>query len=348
MDSAVFRVDGSKLLGHGHIFRSLVLATELTRQGWQISFVSRDLDGAPISRMSDAGYRVDLLAPDMDEAEDSKASLKIAKEMDANWIVVDRYATDESSLVNWCENGMKTLAIDDVCQHSFPVDILVNQNLNAFDLPYQTRPDTVRLFGPRYALIRPQYRKARPPKPRKTDNIQRIMISMGGSDPKDATAKVIKALDRIDLDIEIDVIVGAGYPRYDHLVELSNSSPHPVSVFRDLPDLVEPMLRADLAITAGGSTVWELTCLGLPMLLIPTAPNQLDNAQAMLKSRMASAILRIDSLPDEQFVSQLSRYVEGNEFTFEDMAEAFKMVDGLGPTRIAEAILCNESNIRKR
>ncbi len=337
--AAVIRADGSLALGHGHVFRTLVLAEELAKRGWKVCYVSRDLAGAPLSRIRDAGHDLVLLGADIDEGADAKKTARATAETGATWVVVDRYATGEKAHALWRARGLKVLAIDDICEHRFDVDILLNQNTDAEELPYVTREDTVSLLGPRYALVRESYRKARPAAPRKIDRVKNVLLFMGGSDPNDATSKVLRALNGLGASLEVEVVLGAAYPHFDKLCALAGESPHRVEVHRDLPDLVGPMSRADVAIAAGGSVVWELCCMGVPILLWLVADNQCGNA-CWLANNGSVRILGDSRGIEKPGLERVLDECFGDLESLSALAKAsWIMLDGYGSIHVVETLL---------
>ena len=98
---------------------------------------------------------------------------------------------------------------------------------------------------------------------------------MGGSDPENLTARVIEALGSAGLeDLVATVVIGGSNPNFATLQTLAGRSGQNITLRKDVSNMAEPMAAADVAISAGGSTCWELCLLGLPMLLIDVADNQ--------------------------------------------------------------------------
>ena len=338
--AAVIRADGSTQLGHGHVFRTLTLAIELAKRGWGVHFVCRDLEGAPLDRVRGAGFGLDLLPPEIDETGDAEAVVRAARRTAATWVVVDRYATGEAAHRHWRRRGLEVLAIDDICGHPFPVDILLNQNPGAHDLPYETSDDTTRLLGPRYALVREAYRTARPPAPRTIGEVRRVMVFMGGTDPDDATGRVLAALEGVDRGLDVEIVVGSGYPHFGRLHAAARASRHHVEVHRDLPDLVEPMKRADAAVTAGGSATWELCCMGVPTLLMPFAENQAGGASSAHRLGAAGLISESAATVD------LERWLGDPGGLTRLAAVAHDLADGRGAARVVVRMRARSLELR--
>jgi spore coat polysaccharide biosynthesis predicted glycosyltransferase SpsG len=98
---------------------------------------------------------------------------------------------------------------------------------------------------------------------------------MGGSDPDNVTGVVLRALNGVAVDgMETAVLVGPSNPHGSHLaVAVAESRAH-VRLLRNPPNIPEWMAWCDLAITAGGSTLWELAYFHVPAIVILTAENQ--------------------------------------------------------------------------
>ena len=337
--AAVFRCDGSTTIGWGHVLRCLVLAEELRERGWSVTFLCRDLPGAPFDRIRSGGFSLEeTLPPDLDEDEDARRVVAACRARGATWVVVDRYATDHHALHAWAEEGLRLLAIDDICEHPFPVDVLLNQNTHAHELPYQTREDTIRLLGPRFALVRRVYRDARPKTPRAIGEARRVLVFMGGGDAGDATGMVVEALNAVPGALDIDIVVGAAYPHHVQLLRSARGGPHRARVLRDLPDLAEPMSHADVAVSAGGSVSWELACMGVPMLLLPVADNQLGPARSLHGMGAAAFLGRASERRVDELARDLGSWMSRGDDLSRMSEKLFALVDGEGARRVADRL----------
>jgi spore coat polysaccharide biosynthesis predicted glycosyltransferase SpsG len=106
------------------------------------------------------------------------------------------------------------------------------------------------------------------------ESIENIFIFFGGSDPFNLTSLTLKALSCNELSyLNADVVVGSNNCYRSSIVEQALVRPK-TKIYGPLPHLADLMLRADLAIGAGGTTTWERLALGLPSLVITIAENQ--------------------------------------------------------------------------
>ena len=83
-------------------------------------------------------------------------------------------------------------------------------------------------------------------------------------------------------DLEIDVVVGANSQQLEQIQQIEDHNPK-VRIYQNLPHLADLMVKADLALGAGGGTIWEYFCLGLPSIVISIAENQRSTCEALQK-----------------------------------------------------------------
>ncbi|MCD4780255.1 MAG: UDP-2,4-diacetamido-2,4,6-trideoxy-beta-L-altropyranose hydrolase [Candidatus Omnitrophica bacterium] len=277
----IFRADGSVDIGTGHIFRCLVLALELIRQGHQVCFLIKDLPGAPIHRLEQHNIPVIKIPVQDDFDAEQQFVMEYLKTRQADWVVVDHYQVKEDYYLQLKELGLKVLAIDDINHTRFPVDVLMNQNILASSYNYQCLDDTISLFGPRYALVRDVYRSKRE-EILIRNQLKNIFIFMGGGDPYNITLKILEDLNSAEGRYHLDIILGSACPHEASIQQYSSRSKHTMKIYKDIDHLADLMLNADIAIGAGGSTTWEMCVLFLPIVTVPFAPNQIDIGRGIM------------------------------------------------------------------
>lgn len=287
-----FRVDASNQIGTGHFMRCLTLADALKQRGAHIRFVScgllvylRDMLSAKdmelVSLGSDAiPYPADDLAHaswlGSSQAQDAQVTIQALSGQVWDWLVVDHYALDarwESALR---ETAKKIMVVDDIADRQHDCDVLLDQNFYA---DMQTRyADKVPahcqlLLGPRYALLRDEFRKLRGQVKPRTGPVKRILVFFGGVDADNYTGQAIEALSEIDIrGLYVDVVIGALHPCLEKIKVACVQ--HGFICYVQTEKMAELIAAADLAIGAGGSATWERCCLGLPTLVFCTAVNQ--------------------------------------------------------------------------
>jgi len=209
----------------------------------------------------------------------SSDSLAWLEGLNARWVVLDGYAFGESYARRLQSKGVKVCALDDLGV-PLPVDLSVNPNLFAQEAP---QPSGVRcLAGAGYALVRDEFLGAR--RERLEHELRegarrgrRLLLTFGGSDTASLTERAIDLLSSSAAEIgevELTVVIGAGHPHPEKVRAAAARSALPVRIIEATRHMGSAMAEADAALTAGGTTVVELMCVGVPCMVLAVAPNQ--------------------------------------------------------------------------
>ena len=337
MPLAVFRADASLSLGIGHVMRCSALAEALVAAGWRTAFACSAETVEIYPSLAISQHDIAPLKEFGDEAD----ALRQRWPRGCDLLVVDHYrlgAAFETAARGWAR---RILAIDDLADRSHDCDFLLDTALGRASETYEALvPEHCRLLlGPRHALLRPQFAAARAralARRGKAQTVRRLLVSLGGTDPADVTAKVVEGIGRSGIDAEIDVV--AGLAAAGGIERAAGQIPQRIRLLRDVTDMARLMVEADMAVGAGGSTTWERCCLGLPTVLVTLASNQSVQAKA-LKDLNAALCLGWHEDIDAGTVADAVRHLdrETEERRRLSVASA-SLCDGEGAGRIAAMI----------
>jgi len=319
----VFRVDGSIQMGTGHVMRCLTLAEELQRLGHSCVFICREHPGNLGDFITNKGFVVHLLSTtngvnftaeddDTVHAEwlgvswriDAEQTLVALGSMEVDWLVVDHYALDARWEKLLGKAFGQIMVIDDLADRHHACDLLLDQNLGReiADYDHKVPEHCTRLIGPKYALLRPEFARLREKslERRKTPELKRILISLGGVDRTNVTAQVLSVLhdSQLSSETELDVIMGAAAPYLNDIQVQVSQIRFRATISVNVGDMAERMCRADLSIGAAGSTSWERCCLGLPAITVVLADNQRSAAHALSQQGVAIVAKNPEKIPD--------------------------------------------------
>ena len=281
--------------------RCLTLADAIAAKGGQCTFICREHTGNLNERIRSKGHTVQSLpmgeTSDADlahsawlgttQGRDAQACALILAGLKPDWLVVDHYALDsrwEFALSEYCA---KVMVIDDLADRSHYCRVLLDQTLgrSADDYRSLVPTDCTLLCGSNYALLRPEFaalrtyslqRRAQP-------KLKNLLITMGGVDKDNVTAKVLNVLraNPIPVHCKITVVMGPTSPWLSDVKEKARAMPLPTTVLVNVDNMAQLMADSDLAIGAAGGSSWERCCLGLPTIMLMVADNQRDVAQAL-------------------------------------------------------------------
>ncbi|MDA8333821.1 MAG: UDP-2,4-diacetamido-2,4,6-trideoxy-beta-L-altropyranose hydrolase [Peptococcaceae bacterium] len=289
----LFRADGGPQIGMGHVVRCLALACALDLPA---VFLSRP-DGATETMVCRAGFEYLAL-------EESVSWSLLAEKLQPAVLVVDTYRISGEELAAIKMKVPVVVVIDDLNDHHLPAHILINGNITAPGLGYP--PDKVLLLGPEYVLLRHCFRGLSAPAVPAT--ARKILVTAGGGDPGGATPRILAQL--TGLDLHLRVALG---PQFKTRAELetwigniSSTRGQTVVELLDNPDMAELMVWADLALSTGGSTLYELCAAGTPALAVAVAGNQVASAAALGELGCIAYLGRLNGAGGEQGTMGLS------------------------------------------
>ena len=363
----IFRCDSSLGIGSGHVMRCLSLADFLRKGGSKIVFICRDYYGSSIKFIESLGYQVLLIGSDADrsvdklglacfelfstsESEDATETLKLMNEIGkVDWVVVDHYGIGASWENQIKRHGARILVIDDLADRLHECEILLDQNFhsNGRQRYKNLVPDKCTLLlGPAYALLRGEFQIERKNIKKNIDGIKRVFIFFGGSDLSNETKKAIDAIKNLNLkNVEIDVLIGNANPYSEKIIEACRDFSN-ISVHGEVTNIAKMLSSADLAIGAGGVTMWERCCLGLPSIVIANAANQMPGCEA-LSAIGGILYLGESKVCDGVLLESALRICMRSPHLLNRMSEVgLSLVDGAGIGRVANNIYRKPLSLR--
>lgn len=317
--------------------------------------------GRPVFAIAEAApaIRDRLVADDMEvvpleisagSEDDAARVTELAERYAADWVVVDGYQFGGDYQRRLKAAGLKLLFVDDDGQAGhYYADLVLNQNAHAHEELYENRePYTRLLLGLRYAMLRREFTRWRGWKREIAPVARKILVTMGGSDPDNISALVIEALQSLpDKEIEATVAVGGGNPRFDSLRKTAKSLEVNVRLEKDVSNMPELMAGADVAVSAAGSTCWELCLLGLPAILIDLAENQRQSA-AELDRRGAAIYLGSSSVVTPTAIAtKLQHLLLSVETRVAMSHRSRQLIDGRGAGRVVSSLESAQFRIRR-
>jgi len=331
----------------GHVVRCLSLARPLRQAGAQVFFLMRELGGGALGKVRDLDFEVfPLPGPESINGalpeRDRLRTVEIAGQRGAGWVLVDHYAAREDYLEGLRSLGLRIAVLDDMADRTLTAcSWLLNQNLGADALPYRTTGECVRLLGPEFALLRPQFHAARQSLSREFSRRDtHLILTLGGGGTGELSLEVLRALEGVSSPLEIRCILGGSDPVPSELQHAANSSKHEVSILRDVTDMAVHMVWADLSINAGGSTCWELCCLGVPMITLVTSGDQAMISRTLEEHGCARNLGEWQPGRTAARLAETVRELIHNPHVRSEMSRKARLrVDGLGAKRAADSLL---------
>ncbi|MEG0750992.1 MAG: UDP-2,4-diacetamido-2,4,6-trideoxy-beta-L-altropyranose hydrolase [Oscillospiraceae bacterium] len=335
----IFRADGNAEVGLGHVMRCLSIADEVKRNGDTCIFVISD--EAAKTLIEARGFETVILGSRFDDMESEIDSfINIVKQRMPSAVVIDSYYVTLNYL-QAISNKVKTVYIDDINAFEYPVDLLVNYNIYAEDFNYKRylAPPALAL-GCEFAPLRKEFRDSG--KDSVSGPVKKMLILSGGADPLHATVRIISKVLESEMGQQFEYHVVSGAVNCNRAeLRLLTAKNHRVILHENVTTMAELMSGCDLAISAGGSTLYELCACGIPAISYSFVDNQLPGVAkfAQLGIIEYAGDLRND---EEQVLENialwLTKMIESEEKRYAASERMRRIVDGMGAKRIVNRI----------
>lgn len=349
----IFRADGNPDIGAGHIMRCLSIADAALEMGKCSTFITASPHFKDI--IVQHGHKNEILNTkftDMLLELDRISNLLIHCHPEA--LIVDSYYVTQDYLNSLkelcCETGSKLTYIDDVMTFAYPCDILINYNIYASEREknyrslYRAAKENLPLLllGPKYAPLRYEFQNL--PKRKLKENVENILVSTGGSDPEHMNLEILEILKEYKkrgkmLKFCFHFVIGTMNEDKKKMEEASENIPGVVLHYNVL-NMSELMQNCDLAISAAGSTLYELCATQTPTNIYVAADNQIPGAESFESHGLLKNCGDVrDSSPRkvaEKLVEETMKLAEDYSRRVRFAGRMGEIVDGYGARRIAE------------
>ncbi|NRT73681.1 UDP-2,4-diacetamido-2,4,6-trideoxy-beta-L-altropyranose hydrolase [Clostridium beijerinckii] len=351
------RADGGISIGLGHVMRMLVLAKELKKNN-EVIFLCKSAKTdkenvnytinateqyknkfkAGIDKIKENGFEV----YEIDENNVIQNIIDLQKNSKADLLITDSYDVNEEYFNKLKLHFNLTGYIDDVNKSAMNVDFIINQNINAEDLNYEhnINKDTKLFLGTKYCMLREEFRKHYKRKQVKAKAVD-TLLTLGGMDKDYNTIKILNYIATCNTNIH--VVIGSAFD--DKLTEQiyrTSKSFLNIKVYENA-NMSDLMKRCDLAISACGSTLYELCAMNVPIIGVILADNQEMVAKKMKEKSLLAEIYYINELEKINLKERLNEILDDEELRNDIINNQCESVNVNGVVSLASEINMMES-----
>lgn len=275
----LFCCNSGPQVGLGHLMRVREMARDLTARGHPcLLYGPPEALARPGDRALFALWQPETGPEAADSTLRARALVALARAHGTRRLVIDDYRGDSAFQDVLAGAGMHWLQQFDASLTDWTYRCPVLVNASPWERPEHYRgrlpdPATQVLFGPRYAVIRPEFR-ATLPRP-DARPLRRLLMAFGGGDDRGMTLRALDALAARPLPGVTPVIVsGAANPALPAIAARLKDSAPGAELHIAPPDMAGLIAGCDLGLIAGGTMSYELAICGTPFLLVALAGNQ--------------------------------------------------------------------------
>ena len=325
------RCDGGPKIGLGHVKRCLAVAECLRRtHGLRSLFAGRFEDGAAPLLDAQGCPRADLA-----DAEAPWLAQLVARS-GARAVLCDVRTDLPASALDALRPRIAVVTVDDASPRRLAADFAVlpptpvTQALDWTGFPGEA------LIGWAWQVLasKPAQRLS----PTDKDGPLTLLVTMGGADPADLTARSARLLLPLSSCITPIFVIGPAFAQPVALRTLLREL-WPKAEIALRPDTLAPLMaKADLALVAYGVTAQELAASGVPALYLGLSEEQAQSAEALASTGAGHGLGQHDRLGDAALREAVAALI-GDPARRKAMALAGpKAIDGRGAERLAARI----------
>lgn len=319
------RADGGSKIGMGHIMRTLVLAKELAKTN-DVFYICRYEEEflSGVNKIREEGFHSITIK--------SEGLIDNLIKINADMLITDSYDVNENYFNETKKIFKYTGYIDDMNLYYFNVDFLINQNINAKDLKYKINDNTKLFLGAKYVMLREEFRNVYIKNIKK--EVEDILITVGGSDPNNLTREILSCVK--DLQYKFHVVIGPSFNYIDEFEDYEDKLDNVKLYFHaNMKNLME---ECDIAISACGSTLYELSALGVPTIGVIVADNQINIAKSMEEKELILNLGNSQDLTKERLIYKLNELINNYELRKIMSKKQQKFIDKHGVLKLANEI----------
>lgn len=313
-------------------------------------FICAMLPEAMEDRLCSEGCEVVRISASPGSVDDAEQTLNVIRRVARSggfedsladiWLLADGYHFGAVFQQGMKTGSTKLMIMDDNGENSeYDCNAILNQNLHASADMYVSRaPSTNLLLGTDYVLLRREFKKWIVTSNRCDDTGRNVLVTMGGVDSGNITLRCLDALDALSEDINVKVIVGSTNPNRGIIEGRLRSFRHQSAIMSSSCNIAQIMWQTDVAITAAGSTCWELAFMGVPMLEIAIADNQRSVGTSLAERGVAIDLGWYEAISAADIAMQLAMLLPDTAKRKTMSRKGRLLVDGLGGDRLAAFI----------
>ena len=329
------RVDMNPVIATGHVMRCLSIADEVSRLGAKVVFITAD--EYPVETIKNRGYDILILHSDWNNMEEELPKLTtLIKEKGVESLLVDSYRVTGKYLQTLKEH-VRVTYLDDLDAFSYPADNIICY-ANYYDaFSYGDRKEEEGYYlGTDYVPLRKVFSNC-PPKELR-ERIKKILLLSGGTDSYRIIERMVEAFKENE-EITLVTVCGRFYEGYEKLIENYKEYTN-LEFYRNVSNLEDYIQDADLAVSAGGTTLYELCAMGTPTISYSFADNQLYNVKRFAQDELIdyAGDVRCDDI-FTKVVELYHQYDGKRELREQRSLRMQQAVDGRGAERIAKVLL---------
>lgn len=331
-----FRADGNTSIGTGHIMRCLSLAKAFRELFFECVFLCADSSMQNI--ITSQNFSCHILNSQWDNlSTELNIMHTFFTHKPKSFLIIDTYFVTPSYLSAF-PSYTDVIYIDDLHSFDYPVSTLINYNIFSDSITYPSHMKTY--LGLKFAPLRAEFINL---PYHMINNVKNLLILTGGADPENCAIQLFTHFYESTYfpNLEFHFVLGSLYPKYEELYHKTNKLSN-IHLHQNITNISTLMQKCDLAISASGSTLYELCACGTPTITYTLADNQLEIANAFSNKNLMPYIgdfRKNTKVLFDHLDNHIHDFINHPHKLSDISTKLQKLVDGNGAKRLAKEMI---------
>lgn len=333
----VFRTITEPSRGFGNLMRSITLAEALRKKSYKIFFlINHNLNSIQELNKKKFDYKI------IPNFTSKKREVEyISKWMNSKYytsIILDMREYGENISKHFLNKDFQVVLLDDAwCKNAYANLIINGTNVKQYARYKKINKDSKIFADSKYWIINEEFKKNK----KKISDIRHkkkytIIVSVGGADPHGLSLLITQSLLEVP-NIQIIVIIGPFFKETRDLSVLAKTYDN-IQILKSPPKIWKELRKADIAISASGNTLYELSVLQIPTICIVAEPHQLPYANFFSSKGFCLNLGSKDELTLTRIRNIVSSLLENHQKRKKMSLSAKKIIDGKGLPRVVKVV----------
>lgn len=323
----IIMTEGSKSIGFGHITRCLSIYQAFKEKNIPVEFMING-DSTIETIIKNTEYKI------FNWLKYPNKLFGLLEESDI--VILDSYLAHGDFYKRISELVELAVYIDDNKRIDYPEGIVVNGSILATKLNYTPKAGVDYLLDSNYMPLRREFWDVAKKEIKST--VQSVMVTLGGDDVRNVTPKILKFLIKKYPQVFKNIVIGKGFENITEIEKLKDGKTELI-YYPDATGMLKLMMESDVAISAGGQTLYELARVGIPAIAICVAANQSHN----IENWKNVGFIELAGYWDDEYlldnIKKCFELLKDQDVRFKNGENGKKFVDGKGAIRLFKYIL---------
>lgn len=332
-----FRVDANEHIATGHLMRCIAIAKECENFGMECKFYLAE--DKMTDKLQENHLPYDILHTSWNQLKQEIPAMKaLIKREQLQWLIVDSYQADANYLTSLNE-ACKVMYIDDFVTERYDIAAVLHYSYHKKDTEFEElykNSNTMVLAGSEYVPLRREFQNK--------NHVQReqaILVTTGGTDPYKITQRILEYKNEYKelKQYTFHVIVGKMNQSMKKL-ELMAEKDSQIILHQNINNMSDYMRKCECAVSAGGTTLYELCACETPTVCFSFADNQKQFVQCMGRDgiMISAGDARENEGIEQNILRGIIELTQREELRNQFAEKMRSLIDSFGTARIAKVL----------